>query len=60
MAKIKKKSAKQLRHKLARLCNEWDDLRDDPELAGGGSPGEYIIEKIWEIEAELKRRGLKI
>lgn len=40
-----------------RLCLAWDELRSDPELAGGGSPGEWMIERIGEIETEQRRRS---
>jgi len=39
-----------------RLGILWDSIRDDDE-GHGGSPGEWVYERLDEIEAEQKRRA---
>ena len=36
----------------------WDKTRASVEQSGGasGSPGEWIIERLWELETERKKR----
>lgn len=40
---------------LEKLVAHWDELRDDLE-GHAGSPGEWIIERIAELETEQERR----
>jgi hypothetical protein len=44
-----------LHAELKRLHKKWDDIRADDE-GGGGSPGEWIWERMGEIDHEIKRR----
>ncbi len=41
------------------LGKRWDELRDALEESGGasGSPGEWIWERMGELETEAKRRS---
>lgn len=45
-----------------RLGGEWDALRASLDECGGrsGSPGEWLIERMGEIETTLSRRGVTI
>lgn len=43
----------EMRVEHARLVKLWDDLRSDPEAGRGGSPGEWMIERMGEIESRL-------
>jgi hypothetical protein len=43
---IKEMTTEELWLELGRLCADWDALRADPDLAGGGSPGEWMIERM--------------
>lgn len=45
----------QLQRELRSLQEKWDELRSD-DTGHGGSPGEWIWERMGEIEHELKRR----
>ena len=48
----------ELKSELASLVAEWDELHSDPDDEGhGGSPGEWLVERMGEIEHEQKRRG---
>jgi hypothetical protein len=51
----------QIAIELKKLEREWDDLRDDLEESGGmsGSPGEWLYERMNELETEQKRRQLR-
>jgi hypothetical protein len=51
-----------MRAELLALDVRWESLRDGLDESGGmgGSPGEWLVERMWELEAELKRRGLAI
>lgn len=42
---------------LKRLGKRWDDLRSSDEELGGGSPGEWMAERMDELETEQKRRA---
>jgi hypothetical protein len=52
----------ELWRELAKTQEEWDQLRADLEESGGhsGSPGEWLYERMNEIETELGRRGFAI
>jgi hypothetical protein len=43
-----------------RLGEQWVALREALEECGGasGSPGEWLYERLDEIETEMKRRGM--
>jgi hypothetical protein len=45
-----------LEEELARLRSKWDDMRNSDEELGGGSPGEWIAERMDEIDVELRDR----
>lgn len=51
-------SDNELDAELRELFAKWDDLRKDLEESGGmsGSPGEWLVERMDEIEAEKSRR----
>lgn len=40
---------------LRSLGKQWDELRQDHE-GHGGSPGEWMVERMGELEQEQKRR----
>ncbi|MGX7708021.1 hypothetical protein [Methylobacterium sp. Gmos1] len=44
------------------LAREWREMRQSLDECGGasGSPGEWLWERMGELEAELKRRGLPV
>lgn len=50
----------ELSAELERVGKQWDELRSDPELAGGGSPGEWMVERMDEIETEKRRRVISL
>jgi hypothetical protein len=52
---VRELSDLELAAELTERGNDWDAVRADDE-GHGGSPGEWIIERIDEIEAEIKRR----
>lgn len=42
---------------LDTLEKEWDEFRSgDDDDYGGGSPGEWMVERMGELEQEQKRR----
>lgn len=43
------------------LSRKWDDLFTEYDNEGGhsGSPGEWLWERLGELEQELKKRGEK-
>jgi hypothetical protein len=47
-----------IRAELAALEKQWDESRED-DIGRGGSPGEWMVERMGELEHELKRRGEK-
>ncbi len=54
-------TVKQISDEMDVLEGKWRDLRDDPEFEGhSGSPGEWMIERMDELETELKRRGATV
>lgn len=47
----------QLREALADVAAKWDAMHSDPEFEGhSGSPGEWMFERMNEIETEIRRR----
>ena len=52
----------EIQAELAWLDGKWDALRDVLEESGGcsGSPGEWIFERQSELDAELRRRAVKV
>lgn len=45
-----------IERELAKLAKRWDSFRaSDPE--GGGSPGEWMVERMDELETEQRRRA---
>jgi len=51
-------TTKEIRAEYALLSKQWDDLRD-PEEGHSGSPGEWLYERLGELEHELSKRGEK-
>lgn len=50
-------TVKQISDELDALEGKWRSLRDDPDFEGhGGSPGEWMVERMDELETEMKRR----
>lgn len=43
---------------LSEVGKRWDSLREDEE-GHGGSPGEWMIERMGELETEQARRKAK-
>lgn len=43
---------------LEALDRQWSELRAALEESGGhsGSPGEWMVERMWELEGEQNRR----
>lgn len=56
-----KMSTKEIRSEFELLSKEWDALRTKytDEDGHGGSPGEWLWERLGELEQELKKRGEK-
>lgn len=51
----------ELTAELARVEKLWTDMRTDPEFEGhGGSPGEWMVERMDEIETEKRRRVISL
>lgn len=48
----------EIRSEFTLLSKKWDNVRADEE-GHGGSPGEWIWERLGELEHELKKRGEK-
>lgn len=47
-----------LRAELAEIERKWDDYFSDPDFEGhGGSPGEWMAERMDELRAEIGRRA---
>lgn len=48
----------QLAAEIKRYSRMWSDLRDDPDFEGGRMipPGEWLIDRLTELEAEQERR----
>jgi hypothetical protein len=46
-----------LEAELDQLERKWDQLMSDDFDGHGGSPGEWMIERMEEIETELRRRS---
>ena len=47
----------QIAAEMKRLGDEFDDMHSDPDFEGhGGSPGEWMIERIDELKTERRRR----
>jgi hypothetical protein len=42
---------------LEQLARKWDRLMSDEFDGHGGSPGEWMVERMDEIETELRRRS---
>ena len=45
----------EIKRELSDLAAKWDESRDDDE-GHAGSPGEWIVERMDELETEQKRR----
>jgi hypothetical protein len=46
-----------IRREIARLETQFDDLRREAQdHSGGGSPGEWLYERLGELEFELEKR----
>jgi hypothetical protein len=55
MIRATEMSASEIIAELSRLGDQWDALRLD-EDGHGGSPGEWMIERMGELETEQTRR----
>ena len=44
---------------LEKLAREWDEFRAECD-GMAGSPGEWMIERMDELETELKRRKARV
>ena len=50
-------SAAEITREIGRVSELWDEMSADDEFEGhGGSPGEWMIERLDELETEQKRR----
>lgn len=54
-------TTEEIRKEQDLLSRKWDDLftKYDNEDGHGGSPGEWLWERLGELEHELKKRGEK-
>jgi hypothetical protein len=52
-------STASLEAKLAKELADFADMRNSEEELGGGDPFEGVLERIDDLEAELKRRATK-
>lgn len=57
MKHVELMSNAEIKTELANLGDKWDDFRKDCE--GGGSPGEWMYERMDELATEQKRRKKK-
>jgi len=48
----------ELREELESIGLQWDELCSSDEELGSGSPGEWMVERMEELETELRRRAL--
>lgn len=55
---IAEMSDEELRAELDRAGEEFDALFDEMDDGHAGSPGEWLYERIDEIETAMKRRGI--
>jgi hypothetical protein len=47
----------EIAHEIRRIGKEWDDMFADPDFEGhSGSPGEWMVERLNELETEQERR----
>lgn len=55
-------TVKEISDELDVLGNQWDNIRATLEESGGmsGSPGEWMVERMDELETELKSRGAAV
>lgn len=61
MTSAKQMTETDIRAEIKQLRHQFNSMRDDPEFDGhGGSPGEWMDERIGELEHELKLRGVEI
>lgn len=47
---------KEIETELEKLGDQWSDLRSDPDAGHAGSPGEWMYERMDELETERKKR----
>lgn len=48
----------QITSEIDRIGKLWDESRNDPEFEGhSGSPGEWMIERLMELETAQRRRS---
>lgn len=59
MTPAAKMSINQINAELAALDTQWDELRKSCD-GMSGSPGEWMIERMDELETELRRRGAPV
>jgi hypothetical protein len=49
-------TTKQISDELDVLEGKWRDMRSNDDGGRGGSPGEWLVERMDELETELARR----
>jgi hypothetical protein len=59
MSPTSKMSIKQITDELDALDTQWEEFRAKCD-GMSGSPGEWMIERMDELETELKRRGVPV
>jgi hypothetical protein len=42
---------------LKSLGDQWDEFQASDDEGHGGSPGEWMVERMGELEQEQKKRG---
>lgn len=47
----------EIARELVDLGVKWKEFRDDLDEGHGGSPGEWMVERMDELETEQKRRA---
>jgi hypothetical protein len=58
MERAKKLTTENIIIEINNLNHKWDRMVSDPEFEGhGGSPFEWVDERLQELEYELKRRN---
>lgn len=55
----KKMSDEEIAKELTELGRKWDGFRASEDSGHGGSPGEWMYERMGELETEQKRRGAR-
>lgn len=56
MKSASKMTDKEIVSELEKLGEEWDEFRATLDEGYGGSPGEWMVERMGELEQEQSRR----